>query len=133
MEAVASAPPLASQSPGANGDGPPAFIAIDPSLVVDYLVSIITITLGATRADLESPGSLLSKANYTDTLQRCTRFASDVQVALYIQKETVPTSPELPDGPVDNCELLGSRPSSASLPDRKSSSCPALTSRFKYR
>lgn len=105
MEAVASAPPLASQSPGANGDGPSAFIAIDPNLVVDYLVSITTITLGATRSDLESPGSLLSKANYPDTLQRCTRFASDVQVALYIQKETIP-SPDVPDGPVDNGELL---------------------------
>lgn len=105
MEAVASAPPLVSQTPGANGDGPSAFIAIDPNLVVDYLVSIITITLGSTRSDLESPGSLLSKANYTDTLQRCTRFASDVQVALYIQKETVP-SPDLPDGPVDDGEFL---------------------------
>ncbi len=109
MEAVASPSLLASQGPGANGDNPPPFITIDPALVVDYLASIVTITLGTTRVDLESPGSLLSKANYPDTLQRCTRFASDAQVALYIQKETIP-SPDLPDGPVDECEPSSATP-----------------------
>ena len=103
MEAVASPSPLVSQSPGANGETPSAFITIDPKLVVDYLVSVVTITLGATRDDLESPGSLLSKTNYADTLQRCTRFASDAQVALYIQKETTPTA-DIPDSSVDGGE-----------------------------
>ena len=101
MEAVAPSPaPLVSQSAGDGGETPSAFVTIDPKLVVDYLVSVVSITLGATREDLESPGSLLSKTSYADTLQRCTRFASDAQVALYIQKETTPSAdlPDLPDG-----------------------------------
>lgn len=106
MEAVAPSPsPLASQSPGASGETPSAFITVDPKLVVDYLVSVVSITLGATREDLESPGSLLSKTSYADTLQRCTRFASDAQVALYIQKETTPSA-DLPDATVDTGKPL---------------------------
>lgn len=101
MEAVASPSALVPQGPGANGETPSAFITIDPKLVVDYLVSVVSITLGATRDDLESPGSLLSKESHADTLQRCTRFASDAQVALYIQKETTPTA-DIPDGSADS-------------------------------
>ncbi|CAJ2513502.1 Uu.00g016210.m01.CDS01 [Anthostomella pinea] len=99
MEAVAST--LGVQSPGANGVSPAAFIAVDPNLVVDYLASVVTIALGATRAELESPSSLLSDANYADTVQRCSRFATDTQVALYIQKDIVP-SDHVADGPTDN-------------------------------
>lgn len=73
------------------------FPTIDPTLVVDYLSGLLQITLGATRKDLESPGSLLSKSRYSDTVQRCTRFASETQVALYVQKDAVST--ETIDGP----------------------------------
>ncbi|KAI1763634.1 cytoplasmic dynein heavy chain [Hypoxylon sp. FL1150] len=99
MEAVAS--PLGLQSPGANGISPSSFITIDPNLLVDYLASVVTIALGATRDELERPDSLLSKANYADTVQRCSRFATDAHVALYIQKDVKP-SDDIPDGPVDN-------------------------------
>ena len=81
MEAVASPSALVPQGPGANGETPSAFITIDPKLVVDYLVSVVSITLGATRDDLESPGSLLSR--------RTTPIPSS----------DVPGSPQMPRSP----------------------------------
>lgn len=85
MDAVAS--PL---SPGANGTSPVAASAlgtVEPSLVLEYLAAVVSIALGSTREELERTGSLLSPELHDDTLQRCSRFASDSQVALYIQKE----------------------------------------------
>lgn len=78
----------AAPGPGTNGVGTTtSFAAIDPARVVDHLAVLLEATLGATRAELEAPGSLLSKPRYSDTLQRCNRFAVDTQVALYIQKD----------------------------------------------
>ncbi|KAI0152489.1 cytoplasmic dynein heavy chain [Hypoxylon sp. NC0597] len=99
MEAVA--PPLGLQGPGTNGLSPSPFTTVDPAVVVDYLASVISIALGATREELERPDNLLSKANYADTLQRCSRFATDTQVALYVQKDIKPSN-DISDGPVDN-------------------------------
>lgn len=99
MEAVA--PPMGLQGPSANGISPSSFITIDPALVVDYLASVVTIALGATREELERPDNLLSKENHEDTIQRCSRFATDAQVAMYVQKDAKP-SDEMPEGPVDN-------------------------------
>ncbi|KAI1416726.1 cytoplasmic dynein heavy chain [Hypoxylon sp. FL1857] len=99
MEAVA--PPLGLQGPSTNGLSPPSFITIDPAVVVDYLASVITIALGATREELERSENLLSKANYADTLQRCSRFATDSQVALYVQKDIKPSN-DISDGSADN-------------------------------
>ena len=86
-------------SPGApNGITPSnAFQTIDPKVVVDHLTELLQITLGATRKDLEGPGCLLSKSRYADTVQRCTRFASETQVALYVQKDAIPI--DRTDGP----------------------------------
>jgi dynein heavy chain 1 len=83
--------PLAS--PGANGTSTPttittnAFSAVNPAVVVEYLTAVLEITLGASRKDLEAPGSLLSKAKYSETFQRCTRFAAESQSALYVLKD----------------------------------------------
>lgn len=75
-------------APGANGianaASPPTF---DPQLLVDHLSNLITVTLGATRADLEAYPSLLSQSETTDTLQRCSRFALESQAALYVRKD----------------------------------------------
>ncbi|KAI0014906.1 cytoplasmic dynein heavy chain [Xylariomycetidae sp. FL0641] len=97
----AATPPLGAQSPGTNGITPSSLVAIEPTVVVEHLASVVSIALGATRADLERPGNLLSSADYADTLQRCSRFATDTQVALYIQKDIQP-SDDIPDGPADN-------------------------------
>lgn len=99
MEAVASPQ---SPSPGANGISNAQFAAIDPVRVVDHLTVLLEAALGATRTDLEAPGSLLSTTRYSDTLQRCTRFALDTQVALYIQKDIVPGD-SLENGTGDGC------------------------------
>jgi len=85
-------------SPGANGQVSPTnhSTSIDPNLVVDHLVDVLAITLGASREDLETPGSLLSRSRRSETIQRCTRFALESQVVLYIQKEYV--SPDVTNG-----------------------------------
>jgi dynein heavy chain 1, cytosolic len=79
-------------SPGANGHTPSSISAaiIDPNLVVRHLVDLLEITLGASTEDLESPGSLLSGSKRHDTVQRCTRFASEPQDALYVLKDVIP-------------------------------------------
>lgn len=74
-------------SPATNGLATTSFPTIDPNLVVEYLASILQSTLGASRRDLENVGSLLSKARHSDTVQRCTRFATESQAALYVQKD----------------------------------------------
>jgi dynein heavy chain 1, cytosolic len=79
----------APTSPATNGLATAAFPTIDPNLVVEYLASVLQSTLGASRKELENIGSLLSKSRYSDTVQRCTRFATESQAALYVQKDIV--------------------------------------------
>ena len=87
---------------GANGEvtppTPPA--TIESELLVRHLVNLLELTLGASIDDLEGKGSLLSDAKRSDTVQRCLRFASEAQLALYVQKDTVPAeiSNGLPNG-----------------------------------
>lgn len=77
---------------GANGVVAAPFPSIDPARVVEHLASVCEIALGATKEDLENTGSLLHKSRYSDTIQRCTRFATDTQTTLYIQKDIIPSS-----------------------------------------
>jgi dynein heavy chain 1 len=76
----------------------------DPNIVVQYLRDALQVTLGASRRDLETPGSLLSKIKYLETVQRCTRFASESQVALYVQKDML-SPDQLKDTEDEECEL----------------------------
>ena len=82
---------VVSPGQGANGHplSSPASGTIDPDLVVRYLVDLLEIILGASIEDLESEGSILSESKKSDTVQRCTRFASESQVALYVQKDVI--------------------------------------------
>ena len=68
---------------------PPQALLVDSGAVIQYLTEVLQVTLGALKTELESTGSLLSSAKYNDTVQRCTRFASEAQVALYVQKDLV--------------------------------------------
>lgn len=68
---------------------PDAAALVDSGAVIQYLTEVLQVTLGAQRSELESAGSLLSESKYNETLQRCTRFASEPQVALYVQKDIV--------------------------------------------
>ncbi|PLN79159.1 dynein heavy chain [Aspergillus taichungensis] len=73
-----------------NGVSAPTQVSsVDSSAVIQYLVDVLQVTLGALRTELESPGSLLSDSKRSETEQRCTRFALESQVALYVQKDFV--------------------------------------------
>ena len=77
-------------SPGANGHVQSSTTpgAIDPDAVIRHLADLLEVTIGASREDLERHGSMLSVGKRNDTIQRCTRFATEPQVALYVQKTT---------------------------------------------
>jgi dynein heavy chain 1 len=71
-----------------NGVSTPDTAAlVDSGAVIQYLTEVLQVTLGALKSELETAGSLLSEARYNETVQRCTRFASESQVALYVQKD----------------------------------------------
>lgn len=83
---------VASQGATPNGLSSPSPVpSLDPQVVVQYLTEVLQVTLGASKTDLEGPGSLLSKAKYSETVHRCTRFASESQLALYVQKDLIST------------------------------------------
>ncbi|KAJ5782973.1 hypothetical protein N7457_004747 [Penicillium paradoxum] len=90
---------------------------VDSGAVIQYLIDVLQVTLGAQRSELESAGSLLSESKYNETLQRCTRFASETQEALYVQKDIVTaeeTNGETEDQVVQYVYNLSSDISSAS-------------------
>ncbi|ERT02584.1 dynein heavy chain, cytoplasmic [Sporothrix schenckii ATCC 58251] len=87
--------PTSPLTPGGSavGAGVSPSSYVDPARVVDHIAAVLEAALGATREELEAPGSLLSKSRYADTVQRCSRFAHEPQVvSLYIQKDLLPTS-----------------------------------------
>ena len=98
---------VVSSGQGTNGHPPPSLgpPIINPNLVVRYLVDLLEITLGASTEDLESNGSILSESKKSDTVQRCTRFASESQVALYVQKDVI--SPDVLNGRANGHVLSG--------------------------
>ena len=59
----------------------------DPFAVLEHIANLIEASLGAARKELEAVGSLLSKNQQADTLEKCAQFAADTQVALYAQKD----------------------------------------------
>jgi dynein heavy chain 1 len=89
-------------TPSSNGIASDTFATIDPAVVVDHLAAVLEITLGATRRQLEDFGSLLSKAKYSETVQRCTRFATESQAqVLYVRKDVVSVAEDHSNGIVD--------------------------------
>ncbi|CAG8125108.1 unnamed protein product [Penicillium salamii] len=88
-----------------NGVSAPETTAlVDSDAVIQYLTEVLQVMLGAQRSELESDGSLLSESKYNETLQRCTRFASESQVALYVQKDIV--AAEEPNGETQGQEAV---------------------------
>jgi dynein heavy chain 1 len=79
---------------GANGVAngtptAPTTNAVDPRDIIKYLSNVLEVTLGASTEELKSRGSLLEDSLIGDTLARCTRFALEAQVALYVLKDAV--------------------------------------------
>jgi hypothetical protein len=62
-------------------------LTLDPNILIDHLVNLIEITLGASLSDLQNNDSLLSKSKKSETIQRCQRFATESQPVLYVQKD----------------------------------------------
>jgi len=81
---------------------------VNPITLLDHLIDIITLTLGTTKRELESGTSLLSKTRYSETLQRCSKFAGEGLPALYASKELI-ESVNLNDtkGWIQSCSLEG--------------------------
>ncbi|KAI9896991.1 hypothetical protein N3K66_008013 [Trichothecium roseum] len=78
----------------ANGVSTPttSLPTIEPERIIEHLASVCQIALGATREELEQPGNLLHGSRHAETLNRCTRFATDTQNVLYIQKDIAHSS-----------------------------------------
>ena len=76
---------------GANGHALPseAPTVLSGDVVIKHLAELLGVTLGASSEDLEGFGSLLSDQKRHDTIYRCTRFASESQVSLYVQKNYI--------------------------------------------
>lgn len=86
-----SSPPASGLT--SNGLASPApFQTIEPERVLDHLVAVCEVALGATKEELEQPGNLLHSSRHAETVARCTRFASDNQNVLYIQKDIAASS-----------------------------------------
>lgn len=70
-----------------NGNGIHQQETTDPSDVLEHIIRLIQANLGAARRELDAVGSLLSQSNESLTLERCNRFATEPQVALFAQKD----------------------------------------------
>lgn len=100
--------PLNGDSNGSNGINGAALVTMDPARVIDHLTQLLVAALGASREELEAPGSLLSKSRYSDTLQRCTRFTNEAQMSLYIQKD-LPATPAMENGDGESSMCMNPR------------------------
>lgn len=78
-----------SSAPAPNGISEPLTIeSVDPLHVLEHIANLIETTLGAARKELEAVGSLLSKSNTADSLNKCARFANEPQITtLFAQKD----------------------------------------------
>ncbi|KAM3486950.1 hypothetical protein MY8738_000076 [Beauveria namnaoensis] len=87
---VSSPPPPGLASNGLSSPAP--FPTIEPERVLDHLVAVCQVALGASKEELEQPGNLLSSSRHAETVARCTRFATENQNVLYIQKDVATSS-----------------------------------------
>lgn len=60
-----------------------------PAPIIDYLIEVLSITLGATKVETESPGSLFYQDRYAETIQKLSRYATEPVMALYVTKDAV--------------------------------------------
>ena len=76
-------------SPKVNGfHTPPASsdTALDPAEIHQYLYSLLTLTLGAAKDDLESDHNLLGEHQRRRAIEQCNSFLQGNRVALYASK-----------------------------------------------
>ena len=86
-----------------SGTGPSAVSLIptcNPQLLLEYLVEVLKVTLGAREKELSSNTSLLSATRKSETLEKCRRFASgseSSQCAVYVIKEVLESDEPVAD------------------------------------
>ncbi|KAF8253571.1 hypothetical protein K440DRAFT_576363 [Wilcoxina mikolae CBS 423.85] len=85
-------------------DSPNTVISsLNVSVLANFIREVLFVTLGATKSELEGPGSLFHPDRRTETFQKLFRFATEPLVALYASKDTFqndqplidPTTPAL--------------------------------------
>lgn len=62
---------------------------VEPTSVIQYLTDYLEQSFGITKDDLEAGGNFLDKNKYPETIQRCSRFISEPQAALYVVADEV--------------------------------------------
>jgi dynein heavy chain 1, cytosolic len=71
-----------------NGNGlSPAIEVANPAHVLEHIVSLLGVSLGASQSELKAVGSLLSDSKYAETLEKVSQFAATSQEALHAQKD----------------------------------------------
>lgn len=98
LELEPSQPVNGYHAPAVNGSSP----SVDPADVVAYLSSLLTITLGASKRDLESQYGILGEDVQEETVDRCVSFLQSFRTALYAQKRELP---HLQNGGDEPCEM----------------------------
>lgn len=89
--------------PTPGGAGQPVVSLIppyNPHILLEYLVEVLKVTLGARDREIQSNGSLLSATKKGETLEKCRRFASSSetsQCVIYVIKEVLETEEATPD------------------------------------
>ena len=78
------ASPLSPNGVSSPGGG---YSGFEVDVLLKHISDVLLLTLGASQTDLESTGSLLSRARLAETTTRVTRYATESQTALYIQKD----------------------------------------------
>ncbi|KAI5805001.1 dynein heavy chain, N-terminal region 1-domain-containing protein [Geopyxis carbonaria] len=81
---------VAGSANGATNPNPSNTLlpSFNPTLLADYLREVLSVTLGASNADLEGPGCLFAEERSSETLQKLSRYATEPLVALYATKDT---------------------------------------------
>jgi len=65
------------------------YSAFDAEPLLKHISDVLSITLSANQNELEASGSLFSRARLAETTTRVTRYATESQTALYVQKDVV--------------------------------------------
>ena len=61
---------------------------LDSDSLVEYLINLLNVTLGASIAALQADESLFSNSKRDETIERCNRYLTSTAIAIYAQKHS---------------------------------------------
>jgi len=91
---------VAEPANGSPTPGMPASSLIpsfEPEVLVDFVIGVLSITLGATKSELEAAGNFLHPTQRAETVQKLARYATETMVALYVTKDALVSEEPAPD------------------------------------